>query len=430
MAAADFPDSPSVGDEFTVGTQTRVWNGVAWVFKPTITQGPIGFTGSQGVIGSLGFTGSRGFLGYTGSAGAGYSGSRGFTGSLGFTGSKGEIGYSGSAGPSEANIAVVANTGLAVSGNLLTTTYNTLISDTVNSIAVGGAAVANAAVWKAKTIVQVLDTILFPDVLPTYTIPTISISGTSGTREIGLPVTQTLSISATKNDAAAFTQLVAKRGGTTLTTNTTPTITLASNISAQFGYDNPNNQNFSYSISWVDSWSVVNGSTTWTAEGNYGAGLAKFNNKGVLDTRTPAVRSTNAPQAASSNFASSGLTITGIYPYFYGKSATLPNATYIASVIAAGGATKVLSAASGTVSINYAASSQYIWMAHLATYTEKTKWYFNALNNGSIGPGNFILAPVTSNVNSPEGYWTGVSFKMYWSDVATITTETLEFRNT
>ena len=32
--AADFPNSPSIGDVFTVGTQTRVWDGTVWNLKP------------------------------------------------------------------------------------------------------------------------------------------------------------------------------------------------------------------------------------------------------------------------------------------------------------------------------------------------------------------------------------------------------------
>ena len=33
MAAIDFPDSPSVNDEFTAGTSVYIWNGTTWTFK-------------------------------------------------------------------------------------------------------------------------------------------------------------------------------------------------------------------------------------------------------------------------------------------------------------------------------------------------------------------------------------------------------------
>ena len=51
MSAADFPNSPSIGQEFTVGNQTRVWNGTVWALKAsTVT----GYTGSKGEDGSFG----------------------------------------------------------------------------------------------------------------------------------------------------------------------------------------------------------------------------------------------------------------------------------------------------------------------------------------------------------------------------------------
>lgn len=43
--AADFPNSPSIGDEFTVGTQTRVWDGTVWNLKPA-TSSPSVVTGT------------------------------------------------------------------------------------------------------------------------------------------------------------------------------------------------------------------------------------------------------------------------------------------------------------------------------------------------------------------------------------------------
>jgi hypothetical protein len=36
MASMDFPDSPAVNDEFTVGQRTWVWTGVSWDAKSTI----------------------------------------------------------------------------------------------------------------------------------------------------------------------------------------------------------------------------------------------------------------------------------------------------------------------------------------------------------------------------------------------------------
>ena len=327
------------------------------------------------------------------------------------------------------NIVVGANTGLNYSANTLNTIYNTTVSDSVESVTVGGATPLPASDWKTKNLVQVLDAILFPDLDPTYTVPTLTLSGNqSGTKEIGSTINQALVTVGTENDAGIFTVLNLFRQSTQIFTVNNPTGTLTANIAPQFGYADPNNPNFTYQLSGTDSYTVTSGTTSWSATGNYNAGLPKLNNKGVTDSRTAAVRSINAPQAAA-GITSSSISINGIYPYFWGKSSTQPTANSIAAEIAAGTANKVLAVASGTVSVTYDAFGEYVWMAHQAAYTQKTVWYFTELNQGLIGPGNFILTPITQNVNGPDGFWSGVSYKIYISDGATITEGALQYRN-
>jgi hypothetical protein len=123
------------------------------------------------------------------------------------------------------------------------------------------------------------------------------------------------------------------------------------------------------------------------------------------------------------------LNINHLYPYFYGKSSTKPTAASIAASIANNTATKVLADASGNISITYNANAEYVWFAHLSTQTEKTKWYITDLNSGSIGNGNFISAPATQNVTSPQSYWSNIPYKIYISDGQTSVT-TLQYRNT
>ena len=323
-----------------------------------------------------------------------------------------------------------ANAGIAINENVYSTTYNTLISDslTVPNTVGGIAAGTTASSLKSKNIVEIIDDLLFPTTLPTYTIPTISFTASvSGNQEIGSTVSQVLNQTHNKNDAGAYTSLVFKRGGTAINTVSSPIGTSITNIAAQFGYADPNNPNLSYSSSFTNSGYVVPaGSTTWTAEGTYGAGSAKQNNKGATDSRTAAVRSVNAPQAAST-LASSSLGITGIYPYFWGVSTSQPTASDIATAIQGGTANKVLADAANNIIITFAASGQYVWFVTVATAASKTTWYNTALNNGSIGAGQFILAPVTQNVTSPQGYWSAVSFKVYISGYATTTSGSITF---
>ena len=397
-----------------------VWNGSTWINVGKI-QGPTGYTGSRGDVGYTGSTGTQGPIGYTGSAGrSAYE----IATDNGFSGTEQE--WLDSLGEP---LTVEPNAGLSITSSTITTVYNSLISDDVQSIAVGGAAAQSASVWKSKNIVEVLDTILFPDVEPTYTIPTLSVSGTqSGTKEIGSTLTQSLSLVAVENDAGAFTLITLSRGATQLASSSNPTGTLTTAIAAQFGYADPNNPNYSYSLSASDTVTVTNGSISWTGSGTYNAGLAKQNNKGVSDTRSATVRSTGAPQSASS-ISGSTITVTGIYPYFWGKSSTQPTASSIASAIAAGTANKVLASASGTLIITYSAVGEYVWLAHAASYTTKTKWYNTELNQGNIGAGNFILSPVTQSVTSPDAYWSSINFSVYISDGATTTDGALQFRN-
>ena len=324
-----------------------------------------------------------------------------------------------------------ANAGIAINENVYSTTYNTLISDSLTvPNAVGGiAAGTTASSLKSKNIVEIIDDLLFPTVLPTYTIPAIAsfTASQSGLKEIGSTISQALSQTHNKNDAGAYTSLVFKRGATTLNTVSSPTGTSITNIAAQFGYADPNNPNLSYSSSFTDSGYVVPaGSTTWTAEGTYGAGSAKQNNKGATDSRSAAVRSVNAPQAAST-LVSSGQSITGIYPYFWGVSTGQPTASDIATAIQNGTTNKVLADASNNIAITYAASGQYVWFVTVATAASKLFWYNTALNKGSIGAGQFILAPVTQNVTSPQAFWSAVSFKVYISRFATTTSGSITF---
>lgn len=307
--------------------------------------------------------------------------------------------------------------------------YNTSITDTVTSIAVGGAPAQAASIWKTYTMVQALDTILFPTLGPSYTVPTITLTANNtGTLEIGTPINQSLTLTGNKNDAGPFTQLRMTRNGTIINLNTSPTITAITNVASQYGFSDPNNQNYSYANTYVDPFTIVSGATTWQGLGNYNAGLAKLNNKGATDANTAAVLLTTNPQAANAaSFASATSVVTGIYPYFWGVSSTAPTAASIATAIAAGTQNKVLAVGSGTLTITFNAASQYIWLAVQTGYAAKTTWYNTALNNGSIGAGQFILSPVSQAVNSPNSYWTGITYNIYISGYATTTSGTIQF---
>ena len=326
-------------------------------------------------------------------------------------------------------VTVDPNVGLALTGQNLSTVYNSLVNDTEQSVPVGGAPTEAASVWKTRNLVEVLDAILFPILQPTYTIPSLSLSHSqSGFKEIGSALSQSLTVTGIKNDAGAFVTLTLRKNSSSISSISGPSGSPYANVPNQFGYANPNNPNFSYPHSYTNNITVVSGITTWDGTGGFASGLAKNTNKGTTDSRPPALLSPNAPQAAGS-LTSSSVSINGIYPYFWGKSSAAPSAASIAASIAAGTTTKVLAPASGAIEATFNAAAEYIWFAHPSSDTTKTKWFNTPLNQGSIGVGNFILPPVSQVVDSPNGYWSGINYKIYISGYATDTFGAIQLLN-
>jgi uncharacterized ubiquitin-like protein YukD len=95
----------------------------------------------------------------------------------------------------QAALSIDANEGLSLTGAALGTIYNTTIGDAVTSIAVGGAPAQAASIWKGLTLVQALDTILFPTILAsiqTAKSVALTVTGASGLQEIGQTISRTL----------------------------------------------------------------------------------------------------------------------------------------------------------------------------------------------------------------------------------------------
>jgi hypothetical protein len=343
------------------------------------------------------------------------------------------------------------------SSNLITSSYSgiNLINGTTNSTVdtiyntsldlslampstVGGIAVGTTAGYLyGKTFVQMFDDLLFPLVLPTYTIPSVSISSdVTGILEVGSSFTASLTLRGDENDADYFSKLEILKSingsasSTLLTISSTSsmTITTGSPIPNQFGYTDPNNPNYSYSITYSDSSITVpspvsGGSSTLVYSGisDYSGGLPKNDNKGNLDLRTSLVRSVNAPQSSDTGFGSNLSTITGYYPYFYGKESTQQTDSDIVNIIESGsGFTKVVNNGSGSLSMSFNAVGEWPWFAIYDVYPTKSTWYQSPLNNGDIGlvPTDLFGSPSTLSVTSIDGYWT-VNFKIYPSNKVT-----------
>jgi len=326
----------------------------------------------------------------------------------------------------------------------LSTLYNTLVNPASVSVQVGGAAPNTAANWSQLTLVQVLNAILFPLRLPTYIVPTVTMTLTptpSAYHEVG----STLNIAATgvgnKWDGGAFVSMSLVKSinslSPSITTYSSFTVTTLGAFGSEFGFADPNSPNASYTpTQYTETLTIpapITGQTASTVfyqfTGSYNAGIRKLNSDGTTDSR-PAGNTVNTPQAASST-SSSSVIFDGLYPFFWGVANTQLTPAQIASAIVGGTSNKVLLPASGTIVVPYNnGSAQYLWVAYFASNTTKTKWFNTALNNGNIGALTDLFgAAQTVNVNSPNSYWSGISFKTHVSNFTTIVNGNIEFKN-
>jgi hypothetical protein len=313
----------------------------------------------------------------------------------------------------QAALSIDANEGLSLTGAALGTVYNTTIGDAVTSIAVGGAPAQAASIWKGLTLVQALDTILFPTILAsiqTAKSVALTVSGASGLQEIGQTISRTLT--------AAFNRGLITNGDNT----TGPALVGAATEYTFTGTGISSTAQAGNTLAVSNT--IVSGSNNWAVTVAHDAGTGDyFDNKGNVGTNLDGSR-----VSGTATDSASAPTITGIYPYFYLKSASPISASDMASAIAGGTATKVVGSSTGTLSIPYNMSAQYLAVAYPASSTTKTVYYVTALDNGAITV--VFNAVETQSVNSPDAYWSGVSFKVHTSIGAiTNSNPTIELRN-
>ena len=313
----------------------------------------------------------------------------------------------------QATLSIDANEGLSLTGAALGTVYNTTIGDAVQSIAVGGAPAQAASIWKSLTLVQALDTILFPTILAsiqTAKSVALTVTGASGLQEIGQTISRTLT--------ATFNRGLIRNGDNT----TGPALVGAASEYTFTGTDISSTAQVGNTLAVSNT--IVSGSNNWAVTVAHDAGTGDyFDNKGNVGTNLDASR-----VSGTATDSASAPTITGIYPYFYLKSASPISAADMASAIAGGTATKVVGSSTGTLAIPYNMSAQYLAVAYPASSTTKTVYYVTALDNGAITV--VFNAVETQNVNSPDAYWSGVSFKVHTSIGAiTNSNPTIELRN-
>jgi hypothetical protein len=332
-------------------------------------------------------------------------------------------------------IALEPNAGLEFNLiNELRTKYNTLIPDGLKSQQINKLNSKDASIWKTKTIVQVLDDILFPPSDATYTIPTLSLAGTlpGPIYEVGTTQTNNLTLTGIKNDAGPYTSLSLFKDNIQISTVNNPTGSPQANQPQGSDYPNPNIPNQKYVLTYTNTFQITPGVITWIGKGNYDPGLPKKNSEGVDDPRPFLKRITTNPQAGDSNFESNSLTVEGIYPYYYGYLDTKPTAADIATLVnnyTADGPSinKVLRkfTSSEEVYFNSPRVGKWLWFAH--TGSNKVSYITqNFSNPAPIGTGSpSALFPTIATQNFSTTNWPNVEFKVYIGNFATTTIDSL-----
>ena len=174
---------------------------------------------------------------------------------------------------------------------------------------------------------------------------------------------------------------------------------------------------------------VTYGNNTLSVSVCYDAGLQPLDSKG---------NNYNTPLPSGCT-ATAAITISGIYPYFYGTASSSGASAGVnrpaATPALISGGTKVVEIGNGTLCINFnSTSDDYIWLSIPSASIAKTKWFVDYLNNGNIGGsisvgGNLFPAPVlTTGVTTT--YWSGQTYSTYISNYQLPQQTIMEFRNT
>ena len=312
-------------------------------------------------------------------------------------------------------IKATAGLGSAVT---IDTIFNSNVDDDLEvGTTVGGVSSGTkASALKDLNMVALMETILFPLQLPTYTLPTsgLSLSGFATNSEIGSEISPGSSLTGVKNDAGAISNVTIEAnlnsaGYSNLATGA-GSATTPSNVPDQFSFTNPNNPNAGRTLA-------------------FGAGLAKKDNKGDDDIRS-AGTGVNSPQSART-ITSSVSTRYGYWPYFTGKSSSQQTAAQVEALIEGGSYDgKQVKNASGTLSITFGAVGEWCWFAIPEGFADKTEWFDPTVNLGGdigTGSGNLFASGVVRSITSEDGYWTK-NYKVYVAQKVTTTSGVLQIK--
>ena len=280
------------------------------------------------------------------------------------------------------------------------------ITTAVTSTTTVGAINAGDIIPTGTTIQELTELLLNKTFYPTFANPTFNLTNNAGLREVGSSFNVTLTFNFNRG------QILGKLDNGIW--NPTMLQDYRAGIATSYllnGVSGSNNS-ASFNVTTILGNNNLSGSVT------YGIGVQPKDSKNN-NYDNPLPSGTSPVQSTS---------FEGIYPYFYYKSTSPITPAIMQSAIANGQATKVVASSTGTITIPFLPSGEYIAVAYPATSTTKTKWYINALDNGDI-PGGILGGTNTLPCNSPTGLWNNVNFKIHVSAGVLTQYEAVQLKN-
>ena len=282
------------------------------------------------------------------------------------------------------------------------------------AITVGG--ICAGTVLAGKTSFELFEELLVPTLVPTLTAPTTSISlNPSGVFEVGCCI-PALCITGTYNAGCINPQY------SSASDKRSKGVTLY--CFEGFGVGGACGSTTTSYTTCSINYIVCNGAQTGTVHNNYCCGVQPKDSKGN-NYCTPLIPGSTLDACAS---------ISGIYPYFYGKLASSGYPVITNNLVTGG--TKVVADSNGTVTVTFnSRPDEYTWLAIPATAISKHCWYVSIMDSGLMNqspvdatnkyPNEFLLTGTTSG----QGCWVSIPYKVYMSKTIGAITSPLEFRN-
>lgn len=295
-------------------------------------------------------------------------------------------------------------------GNILST-VNFQIDDktTANVVATTtvGAINAGETVPVGTNIQALTELLLNKTFYPTFVNPTFGLTNNAGLREVGSVFSVTLTFNF--NRGQILGKLDNGIWNPTMLQNYRAGIAVSYLLNGVSG----SNNSASFNVTTILGTNTLNGSVTY-ATGVQPKDSKNNNYDNPLPSGTSPIQSTS---------------FEGIYPYFYYKSTSPITPEIMQSAIANGQATKVVASSTGTITIPFLPSGEYIAVAYPATSTTKTKWYINAFDNGDIKPGSILGDETILPCTSPTNLWNNVNFKIHVSPGVLTQYEAVQLKN-